>query len=248
MRMVLVAALLAASAQPAAAQQFFPRFDFHLDAAFLASADERFTWDADLGGEVDVVDWGSGRATFITNYEVIMGDEFRRFDPNQGNYLLEGAASARVGGVEAALVFHHISRHLSDRFKRGPIDWNMLGGRVRADATLGRLEIDGRVDLRRTIRRSYVDYTWELAWGGDVRYHLRPRLALISAAAAQVFGVDGSRDRGTQVGARGEVGVRLEGNGAAVEFFLAAERRVDPFPLEFGAGSWLTTGFRLRTR
>ncbi len=90
---------------PAAAQQpvqFLPRFDFHLAAEHLSDDDPRFAWDADFGGEVDVVDYRAGRVTFTANYEVVMGDQFRRFDPNQGNYILAGSASARAGEIEVA--------------------------------------------------------------------------------------------------------------------------------------------------
>ena len=59
-------------------------------------------WDADFGGEVDVVDYGVGRVSFTTNYEVVMGTQLRRFDPNQGNYILAGTASARAAGFEVA--------------------------------------------------------------------------------------------------------------------------------------------------
>jgi hypothetical protein len=42
--------------------------------------------------------------------------------------------------------------------------------------------------------------------------------------------------------------VRLTGSGAAVELFLAVERRIDPYPLEFGSATWATAGFRLLSR
>jgi hypothetical protein len=62
------------------------------------------------------------------------------------------------------------------------------------------------------------------------------------------LGTDGSQDRGTQVGLREEGGVRLVGKAAAIELFVAVERRVDPYPLEFGVSTWVTTGFRLVSR
>ncbi len=33
-----------------------------------------------------------------------------------------------------------------------------------------------------------------------------------------------------------------------MEFFVAAERRIDPFPVEFGTVTWLKAGFRLLSR
>ena len=74
----------------------------------------------------------SDALTFVANYQACSARRFRRFDPNQGNYILAGNVSARTRGVRSrGGVFYHQSRHLRDRPKRQPIDWNMLGGRVR---------------------------------------------------------------------------------------------------------------------
>jgi hypothetical protein len=240
-----------ASATPAFAQQpiqFLPRFDFYLGAEYLADDDQRFSWDADLGGEVDVVDYGIGRVTFVTNYEVVMGTQLRRFDPNQGNYILAGHASARAGRFEVAGVFYHQSRHLSDRVKIGAVDWNMLGGRVVHEMTHGRSEWLARADLRGVVQKSFVDYQWELDAEARARVALTPHVSVISAGGLRVIGVDGTRSRGNQTGFLAEGGVRFEGNVAAMEFFVAAERRIDPFPVEFGTVTWLKTGFRVLTR
>jgi hypothetical protein len=63
-----------------------------------------------------------------------------------------------------------------------------------------------------------------------------------------VVGVDGTRRRETQLGARGETGLRFEGQGGAVELIVAAERRIDPYPLETSAISWFSAGFRFVSR
>jgi hypothetical protein len=244
-------ALALASAAPASAQQpvqFLPRFDFYLGAEYLADDDQRFAWDADLGGEVDVVDYGIGRVTFVTNYEVVMGTQLRRFDPNQGNYILAGHASVRAAGFEVAGVFYHQSRHLADRPKIGAVDWNMLGARLAREIAPGRSEWLARVDVRGVVQKSFVDYQWELDAEGRGRTALAPRVSLITAAGVRVMGVDGTRNRGNQTGFLAEGGVRFEGTMAAMEFFVAAERRIDPFPLEFGTVTWLKTGFRVLTR
>jgi hypothetical protein len=247
-------ALAAAGAAPALAQtppsasptvEFFSRFDFHVSMERLVSDDPRFVWDAQFGGELDMLDFGSGRATFVANYQTILGSEFRAFDPNQGNYILEGSISRRAGVVEAAGVFHHVSRHLSDRPKRFPIDWNMIGGRIAGSATRGRTALRGRADIRAVVQNTYVDYRWELDAGVAARVAFRPRVAFVSSAGVRVVGVDGSRDRGTQYGYRGEGGVRLDGRGAALQLFVAAERRIDPYQLEFSTATWATVGFRI---
>ena len=247
-RAVLAVLALVASAAPVSAQQtvqFFPRFDFHLTAERLSGDDRRFAWDADFGGELDVIDYGAGRLTFTTNYEVVMGSQLRRFDPNQGNYILAGSASARVAQFEVAGMFYHQSRHLSDRPKTAAIDWNMLGVQVRRDLAVGRSEWAARADLRRVVQKSFVDYRWELDAEGRGRIPRRPGVGLISAAGVRVLGTDDTRERGTQAGFLAEAGVRFEGTAGAMEFFVAAERRIDPFPVEFGTVTWAKAGFRL---
>ena len=255
MRRLLLALVCLASADPVLGQtlqasqppavEFFPRFDFYVSMEHLFSDDDRFVWDANWGGDLDIVDYGIGRFTFVANYQTILGNEFRAFDPNQGNYILEGSLSARAGAVELAGVFHHVSRHLSDRPKRHAVDWNMVGGRVRGTMTRERLHLQGRADLRGVVQRTYVDYRWELDAGADTRLDLRPRVALIAAGAARLVGVDGTRDRGSQHGFRAEGGVRINGRGAVLELFVAAERRIDPYQLEFSTATWMTTGFRI---
>ena len=240
--------VLMALAPAASAQTFLSRYSFHLNAEHLVSEDDRFSWDADLGGELDILDYGVGRATFLANYEVIVGNQFRRFDANQGNYDLAGSLSLRAGPVELASVFHHVSRHLSDRPKRDAIDWNMLGARVMADRAAGRLSLRGQLDARGVIQRSFVDYEWELAGVVNGSYEIRPRVAFIAGGHLRLLGTDGSRDRGTQTGGRGEAGIRLEGAAAAVELFVAAERRIDPYPTQFYTDTWATAGFRIRSR
>lgn len=225
---------------------FLPRFDFHVSLEHLYREEIRYVWDAHWGGDLDILDYGVGRLTFVADYETVLGSEFRTFDPNQGNYLLEGSASGRVGdGLEVAGVFHHVSRHLSDRPKRQAVDWNMVGGRVRGHGGAGRVEWDGRADLRGVIQNSFVDYTWEFETVGLARVAIRPRVAFNLRGSWQILGVDGTRARGTQVGYRAEGGLHLAGRGAGVELFVAGEQRIDPYQLEFGTIRWMTAGFRI---
>jgi hypothetical protein len=241
-RLVVVLVLAAA---PAHAQELFPRFDFRFDGQYLTSSDSRFNWSFNFGADTDVVDYGRGRAIFRANYEALAGEEFRRFDVNQGNYLLEGAMSLRRPPVELAIVWHHVSRHVSDRPKRFPIDWNQLAGRVMATLTMADTTIHWETDVRVTVTKAYVDYTWELESTARTRTPLSARYAAVGSANVRVVGVDGSRDRGTQVAGRVEGGVRLNGRAASAELFAGVERRVDPYQLEFGTSSWFLAGFRL---
>ena len=107
---------------------------------------EQFVWIADYGGDVDLLGYGAGRVNFLANYEAIVGEEFRRFDPNQGNYILDVSSSLRRGALELAVVFHHVSRHLSDRPKTFHIDWNMVGIQAVRPVMIGssRLHLHGR--------------------------------------------------------------------------------------------------------
>ncbi len=248
---VLTVALLLLGATPVLAQtvddmppQFLSRFAFHLHAEHLSGDDPRFVWDTQFGGEIDMIDYGRGRGTFYAHYQAILGEQFRRFDPSHGNYILGGVLTTRVSGVELGGVFHHESRHLSDRPKRFAIDWNMLGVRARREGTSGRFSYDARAELRGVVFKSYVDYDWDMEGEVRLRRQLRPSVSLIAASGLRLVGTDGI-NRGLQAGYREEGGIRLDGRGAAVELFVAVERRVDPDPLEFATATWLAAGFRL---
>jgi hypothetical protein len=224
------------------------RASLHLSAAHLGSDDPRFVWDTNFGGEIDLVDYGLGRATFLANYQAMLGEELRAFDPNQGNYTLALSASGRLRHVELAAVFHHVSRHLSDRPKVQPIDWNMVGGRVLVSTGRGATRLAAQADLRGAVQKSYVDYRWEFDGRARATHRLGGPWLAIGGGGLRLIGVDGSRDRGRQHGYGGEAGVRLEGRGGAAELFAALERRIDPYQLEFGTVTWAMAGFRLLTR
>ena len=233
------------STPPQPSVQFLPHALFHLSAEHLSGQDESFQWDANFGADLDVVDYGSGRASFVANYQVIMGDEFRRFDPNQGNYVLGGSTSLRRSGYEFAGVFHHESRHLSDRANRVAVAWNMAGGRISRAYTFGSARLDAGVDVRTVVAKSFVDYDWEIEGGARGAVQLHPHVAVLFAGDLRLLGVDGSQNRGDQTGFRLETGVHLSDGGGAAEFFISAERRIDPYPLEFGTINFVTVGFRL---
>lgn len=233
---------------PATTYTFLPRMAFHLTGEHVSGDDERFVWNANFGGELDILGYPGGRATFLANYEVMLGEELKAFDPNQGNYQLAGSASYWVHSVELAGVFHHESRHLSDRLKTFAVDWNMVGVRAQTSLVHGKSTTVGRADFRRVIQSSLVDYQWEL----DARVRnvldLRPHVSVVSSFSFDLMGVDGTRDRGTQVGARGEGGVRFQGEDAALELYLGVERQIDPHQFEFSTATWFIAGFRVLNR
>lgn len=257
-RCIVVALVLLAVAVPVRAEddeqsaplriRFIPRYDFHLSADHLSTDDPRFVWDTNFGGEVDLVDYGVGRATFTGNFESVLGNQFRHFDPNQGNYLLDGSFSLRERGTEVAALFHHTSRHLSDRSQRSAVAWNMLGARVQREIEVRKTTIQLKGDVLGVLVGSNVDYNWEA--GGDVHVAvpLRWAMSFITSGHLQLLGVDGTQPRGTQTGSRAEAGVRFAGEKGAIELIVAAERRVDPYPLEFSTLNWVSAGFRFVSR
>ncbi len=224
---------------------FLTRYRFHLDATRLGANDPRFVWDADFGGDLDFVDYGKGRISALVNFETILGDQYRSFDPNQGNYTLDLSASLRQDANEVALVFHHVSRHLSDRPKPFPIDWNMAGVRFMRRSTHGRLEVTIEGRALGTIRRSYVDYTAEVGGGGDLNAALSAHVTAIVHGDVYGILVEKTSTRKTQNGGSVEAGVRLRGAKGAVDLVVGYERRVDAGPFDFLTRRWFFGGFRL---
>ena len=224
---------------------FLPRYDFHLSAAALANADPRFSWDTHFGGDIDVVDYVYGRTSAILNYEAILGNEFRAFDPNQGNYTLELATSVRLGRTEVAGIFNHVSRHLSDRPKKFPIAWNILGVRVLRQTTTKGAVIDFVADFGGTTQRVNVDYEWSANTAVEVRRPVHPGLGVFARGTGHLMFVSPERARGTQTGGEIEGGIRLMGQAGVAEFFAGFERRFDAHQLDFEPRHWFMVGFRV---
>ena len=268
-RAVCLAFLFAASAaaqspQPIVAPappapDFLTRYDFHLSMARLMPvaptpapvlADDRFSWDAHFGGSFDIADFSVGRLGVIVDYQTVMGSEYRPFDPNQGNYTLEGFVSARLGAeTEVAGIFHHISRHLSDRPKPFAVAYNEVGGRVMRRLTRGTTTVDVDLEGGRAVQHSYVDYTWL----GEVQLLVRRPVAdhagVFVHGAGQAFAVNEIvAKRGAQAGGRVEAGVRVTGRAGVLEVFAGYEKRVDADPLDRLSRRWALAGFRLLSR
>jgi len=242
---------------PPAGPEFLPRFDFHLNVDSLSPpkdtpaeiADERFSWITHFGGSFDLLDLVVARAGAVIDYEAVEGSEYRPFDPNQGNYTLEAFVSARVRTSEIGAIFHHVSRHLSDRPKRDAIAWNELGVRVlhRFDTQLATVDVD--LEGGRAVQHSFVDYTWLGQADALIRRPISPRVGVFGRARGQLFAVsDEVILRGTQTGARVEAGVRLSGRGGVMELYLGYENRVDAYPLDRVPHHWGLVGLRLLSR
>ena len=241
-------------APPPPSPDFLTRYNFHLAANTLTIKDPRFSWETHFGGDLDLVDFVTGRASMLVDYQAILGDQLRPFDPNQSYYILEASSSYRTPWVEIAGVFHHVSRHLSDRDKTFPIAWNVVGARA-----LRRIEVSGtRIDTYGGVGvvagHSNVDYSWTADLDVAIRRAVSSRVGLFAHAHAERFGVDGlvrvAEDgtpltRGSQAGGRVEAGVRFDGRAGALELFAGYERRIDAGPSGFLPARWGIAGFRL---
>jgi hypothetical protein len=231
-----------------AAPEFMSRTDLRLAASALSTNDHRFKWDAHFGGDVDVFDYVSGRLRVVADYQAMLGNEFRPFDLNQGNYILEPSASLRVEGFEIAGVLHHESRHLSDRFKGFSIDWDVLGGRVLKRADIGTTTVEVEAGFGGVVKHAFTDYIWVGDVDVLVRHCLSDRLAVYARGSGVVYGVDGTVPRNNQTGGRAEIGVQLRGPAGAIELFAGGERMVDAYPLDRVSEGWPFAGFRLISR
>ena len=184
-----------------ATPEFMSRYDFHLSIARLMPSadtpaqsielDEQFKWDAHFGGSFDFADLVVARLGVTVDYQAVMGSEYRPFDPNQGNYTLEGFVSTRIGAdTEVAGIFHHVSRHLSDRAKNFAVAYNEVGARLMRRPTFG------TATRRRWTSRAAGDSstpTLDYTWLGEAQLLVRRRSTSTSASSAH----------GTRTGVRG---------------------------------------------
>jgi hypothetical protein len=231
---------------PPSSHEFLPRYDFLVLLAGLDINDNRFSWDARVGADLDVVDYVVGRVSALAEYEALMGNEQQLFDPNQAIYTLEASASFRAGPTEFAAVLDHVSRHLSDRANKRGIGMNVVGGRVLRRIPVGASTLDLRADVGRLIRRSYVDYTWRARINLVARRPLTTRLGLLGRAFGETYGVNPKiAGREGQRGGRLEGGVRISGHAAALELFAGYERVIDADPLDRQPRRWAFGGFRV---
>ena len=242
-----------------AGPEFMSRYDFHLSIARLMPSeptpaptvpDERFSWDSHFGGSFDFADLVVARLGVTVDYQAVMGSEYRPFDPNQASYTLEGFISARIApDTEVAGIFHHVSRHLSDRPKAFAVAYNEVGGRVMKRITLGTATVDVDVEGGRAVQHSYVDYTWLGEAQLMVRHPINERVAVFAHGVGQAFAVDDTlANRGAQGGGLIEAGVRLTGRAGVFEIFAGYEQRVDANPLDRLSQRWGLAGFRLLSK
>jgi hypothetical protein len=231
---------------PPTEPEFMSRFDFRMWGAALSYDDPRFAWDAHWAGDFDLVDYVYGRTTFVADYQALLGNEYRPFDPYQSNYLLEAASSIRLPNVEMFVVLSHVSRHLGDRPKRIAVAENSVGPRFLRQLSSKTTTFDLRGDWRKVIARAYVDYSWIGSADVTVRHPVSKHASLYGLAAGETYLIDKSiSTRDTQNGGRLEAGVRVQGAVAAMDFFGGVQRMVDADPLDRVTRTWAYAGFRL---
>jgi hypothetical protein len=247
---LLFASIAAAQTPPApAAPKFLPRAEFAFQFASLITADPRFDWHGVVGFEMDVVDYGVGRATFGGEYEAVLGHERRSYDLNHGNYRFEATGSYRFGELELALHTVHVSRHLSDREHPGAVSWNVIGVRANRHFAPERSTIDAELSFGFAGQQAFVDYDWlseaRVVWRRPINDHW----SFVSIGTGLLVGTDEEiAGRPNLCGGRIEGGVRVNGGKAALELFAGYERRVDAFPTERFRVRMFTAGFRLVSR
>lgn len=228
---------------------FLSRLDYHLAIETLSGDDPQFQWDADFGGEFDIVGGPRGRASAAFNYEAILGEELQPFDPNQGNYAIELVGGGRWGRTEVAGVFHHTSRHLGDRAKNFGIAWNLLGAQVTWTTVGARHTWQLQARAATAVMKDAVDYAGE--YGANALYvrQWRPRLAMVGRASGVVRTIDASvSGREAQVGGRGEVALRIRGDAADLEVHVGVERRIEASIFQPRPKSWALMGLRVLSR
>lgn len=233
-------------ANPPTSPEFMSRFDFRMWADALSSNDQRFSWDTHWAGDFDLVDYVNGRMTFLADYQALLGNEFRPFDPYQSKYTLAVSGSVRRGPMEYAFVFHHVSRHLGDRPKRDSVAMNAALGRVLRHVDFPTASLDVRGDFGPVVARAFVDYTWMGNADVVLRRPVSTHVGIYGRTYAETYWVDpaiAARDR--QSGGRVEAGVRLLGAAGAIDLFGGYEKVIDADPLDRQPHRWVFAGFRL---
>ena len=228
---------------------FLTNAGFEFQWGALVTTDPRFDWHGVVGFDVDVVDYGVGRATFGGEYEAVLGHERRSYDLNHGNYRFEATGSYRAGKLELALLTVHISRHTADREHPGAVSWNVIGVRANRHFAPERSSVDAEVSFGFAGQQAFVDYDWiseaRVVW----RRPINDRWSFVSIGTGLLVGVDEEvAGRPNLCGGRIEGGVRVQGRRAALELFAGYERRVDAFPTDRFRVRMFTAGFRIVSR
>jgi hypothetical protein len=92
--------------------------------------------------------------------------QFRPFDRFRAT-TLEASIRHASAAIEAAVILHHVSRHISDRPKPFAVAWNLLGGRL-LPGQAGTTTFDVRPRAAR-----HAALAWTMWWMGEANLQVR---------------------------------------------------------------------------
>jgi hypothetical protein len=239
--LALAAPHIAIAAEPVA---FFPEAQLRMMGARYAPAERDFQWDSWIGGGVGLL-----RVSGVTLYgtadvETVIGNERRAFDANQANYHLDVGLKRPLRGLEAALVFGHVSRHAEDRSKPVAVDWNDLA--IQLSGPFAKQRARFLVSLGHTTFTSLVTYRFEAV--GKIEADVLKRPAWEAYVSARLRGVTTERTpefpRDGFVDVNAEGGVRLHRGARTLHLFVGYEHRNDVYIEVPGVRDRALIGFR----
>jgi hypothetical protein len=242
---VLLLAALCAAAPHAWAAELLPEVTVRLEAARYSPSEPDLQWQGWIGAGASLVEAGGVSLWGRAEVETILGQVIRPFEATQANYHLSFGLRRRLGRVDVAPFFHHVSRHYADRPKVQAVDWNLVG--VEVSAPLGTFPARLTASLGRTTQASLPGYEWEAraraeadVWrSGPGRAVLRAGIRLVTVRD------DDTLPRGDFADWVLEAAIRHQRAGRALEAFVAAERRNDVFLEEPGARTRALFGLRV---
>lgn len=218
---------------------------FHLAIEPLASSDLAFKWNAEFGGNIDLVDYGVGRLNVLTHYQAVLGREFQRFDPNQGIYTLEALASVRHRRHEWWGGIRHLSRHVGDRPKDFQVYYHAVAGRYATGWATRGWRIDAHGGGGWVLARRYLDYHAMLDGDLQVTRSGTQSVQPFARVAAERTWVEPGTARTARLGWRVESGVRVSNSRARGELYLAGEQRYDADIFVPTVRRWFMAGLRI---
>ena len=223
-----------------------PELSLRLQGARYSPAEPDFAWDGWLGGGAGLLRAFGTTAYFDADVETIIGTVRRRFDANQANYVLEAGLKHRFGRSEAALSYHHVSRHEQDRAKDQTVDWNVLGVRA-SHAFGGHVPVRAGLGLGHTTLTSLVTYRWEITGQLDAELLRRPWGRLYALADLRGVTTESSPDSSRKgfVDVWIEAGVRFPRSAGTLDLFAAYQHRNDVYVQRPGYRDWALLGFRI---
>lgn len=211
-----------------------------------AATDRSFDWDADLSFDLDVFDLGFMRGNLFLGYEQIVGRQKRNIDPNQNSYAIDGSIFFPLRHGELGAVFHHVSRHRVDRSTDQAMSWNLVGGSYGHRVVVSQFALHAGVRGMFNVERADVDYRGQIETFFSAMRALNSRYAVVGRAEGVIVPVEPQMfDRTTQRGGRLEGALRVFGDIADFDAFVAWEQRIDASFAKRDTVRWVLAGLRV---